>query len=255
MTDETTSEESAKSAETVRRAVCSRCGGLRNCEIRGQYADLSTDGLFWGETIWYTLQCRGCDHVFVQTVSTNSEAFDLSDASDGSTECTYYEDIAYWPALSKRQRPDWMTEYSVDADNAAALHLALRELYGALNNDLNMLAAIGVRTCFDIASELLGVEPNLTFVEKLDALVGAKHIQPLDRERLDTAIEAGHASAHRGWRPQASDLDTMANILEDFVFNTFVQPYRRKKLNEKAASVRKTVPPKPPKSPKGVKTK
>jgi hypothetical protein len=108
-----------------------------------------------------------------------------------------------------------------------------------------MLAAIGIRTCFDIASELLKVDPALSFAEKLDALVDAKHIRQLDRQRLETAVEVGNATAHRGWKPKAGDLDTMATVLEDFVFDAFVQPHRRKTLDEAAAKVRGTVPPKP----------
>jgi hypothetical protein len=67
----------------------------------------------------------------------------------------------------------------------------------------------------------------------------------LDRQRLETAVEVGNATAHRGWKPTAGDLDTMATVLEDFVFDAFVQPHRRKTLDEEAAKVRGTVPPKP----------
>jgi Domain of unknown function (DUF4145) len=138
-----------------------------------------------------------------------------------------------------------MSEYGIDADGVDGLDSALRELYGVLNNDLSMLAAIGIRTCFDIASELLKVDPALTFAEKLDALVDAKHIRQLDRQRLETAVEVGNATVHRGWKPKAGDLDKMATVLEDFVFDAFVQPHRRKRLDEEAAKVRGTVPPKP----------
>ena len=183
--------------------------------------------------------------MFVQTVSTNSEDMDQWHEQDGSTGASCTETVKYWPALSKRQRPEWMTEYGIHADDVDGLDSALRELYGALNNDLSMLAAIGIRTCFDIASELLKVDPALTFAGKLDALVDAKHIRQMDRKRLEAAVEVGNATAHRGWKPTASDLDTMATVLEDFLFDAFVQPHRRKTLDEEAAKVRETVPPKP----------
>ena len=247
MTDEAPAGGHATTAETVRKAECSQCGGPRNCEVRGRYDDRydDEDSGFWGNTTWYILECRGCEHVFVQTVSINSEDMDQWYEPDGSTGGRYNEKLRYWPALSKRPRPEWMGDYGIDADDVDGLDGALLELYGALNNDLSMLAAIGIRTCFDIASELLKVDPALTFAEKLDALVEAKHIRQLDRQRLETAVEVGNATAHRGWRPEADDLDTMVTVLEDFVLDAFVQPHRRKTLDEKAAKVRGTMPPKP----------
>ncbi len=229
-------------AETVRKAECSRCGGLRNCEIRGRHNkhESSEDGEFWGNTTWYILECRGCEHVFAQTISTNSEDTEQWDGPNGP-EGGHIETIQYWPALSKRPRPEWMSAYGI-TEGVYGLDDSLLELYGALDSGLNMLAAIGIRTCFDVASELLGIEPALTFAEKLDALVEAKHIRLVDRSRLETAVEAGNATTHRGWKPKASDLDAMATVLEDFVFGAFVQPHQRRILDAKAAKVRISVP-------------
>lgn len=254
MTDEASPEKPAKPVETVRKAECSQCNGPRYCEIRGRYDDRydDDDSGFWGNTTWYILECRGCEYVFVQTVGINSEDIDQWCEPDGSTGGCPNETLNYWPALSKRRRPEWMSEYGIHADDVDGLDSALRELYGALDNDLSMLAAIGIRTCFDIASELLKIDPALTFAEKLNALVDAKHIRQLDRQRLETAVEVGNATAHRGWKPTTSDLDTMATVLEEFVFDAFVQPHRRKTLDEEAAKVRGTVPPKPIKKKKVV---
>ena len=136
----------AKDKKTPRKAECSQCGGLRNCDIVGQHDERVGDDDFQWHTAWYLLQCRGCHHVFVQTVSTNSEDYENDYGPDGETLTEYNETVKYWPALSKRKRPEWMSEAGIDADNVAALDEALAELYGALNNDLNMLAAIGIRT-------------------------------------------------------------------------------------------------------------
>lgn len=245
-----------KPVNLMRKAECSECRGLRNCDIRGRY-DVKYDdagGHVWGNTAWYILECRGCEHVFIQTASTSSEDVDQWYEEDGSSGSLYNETLKYWPALSKRSYPDWMTEHGIEAGDADALDSALLELYIALNNDLSIFSAIGIRTCFDIASELLKVDPGFTFAEKLDALVDGKHIREADRPRLDTAIEAGNATAHRGWKPQAADLETMMKVLEDFIFDAFVQPHRRKKLDDNAAKVRVTVPPRPPRRTKTVKS-
>jgi hypothetical protein len=196
------------------------------------------------------LKCRGCEYVFVQTVSTNSAEYYNSYAEDGSTETTHIESFKYWPALSKRKKPVWMSDSGIDAEDVGALSVAMLELYGALENDLRMLAAIGIRTAYDIASALLGIDPNLTFEEKLDAVVSLGRIGILDKDRLETMVDAGSASVHRGWRPSPSDLNTMMDVLEHFIQESFVAPARKKQLDAEAAKVKKTVPPKPPRTKK-----
>lgn len=183
--------------------------------------------------------------MFVQTVSINSEDTDQWYEPDGSTGGEFRETLEYLPPLSKRPHPPWMGMHDLGERRFDGLNSALSELYGALDGGLYMLAGIGIRTCFDIASALLAVDPSLPFAKKLDALVAAKHIRELDRQRLETAVEVGNATAHRGWKPKADDLDTMATVLEDFISEAFVQPHRRKKLDKQAAKVRGTVPRKP----------
>ena len=235
---------------TIRKAECSKCGGTRNCDIRGEHTDGYSDKHSWGQTVWYILECRGCENVFVETVATNSEDYSFDYAYDGSDDAIMIMDetVRYWPSLSQRKKPEWMSENGIDAQNVDALDAALIELYGALDTDLRMLAAIGIRTAYDIASELLGIEPTLGFAEKLDALVEGNHIGPLDKDRLETMVDAGSASVHRGWRPEPADLKTMMDVLEHFIHEAFVAPARRKKLNEEAAKVKGTVPPKPPRT-------
>jgi hypothetical protein len=182
----------------VKKAECAQCGGLRNCDIVGKHDQRGGEEYFQWHKAWYLLQCRGCEHVFVQTVSTNSEDYDCDYGPDGETVTEYIETIRYWPAQSRRKRPGWMSETGIDAPNVDALDRALNELYGALNNDLHMLAAIGLRTSFDVAAELLSIEPDQPFKSKLEKLVASGHIGKVDQSRLEVLVEAGSASAPVG---------------------------------------------------------
>lgn len=226
----------------MKKAGCSECGGERNCDILGDYDDRDSDGDMSWSTHWHLLRCRGCEHVFVQTVSTNSEDIDYYYEEDGSTGGHYCETIAYWPALSTRSSPVWLNQISIPGKDCSLLNTYLNELYGALNSDLNTLSAIGIRTSFDMAAELLGVEESRTFKQKLEALVASNHIGALGLERLETLIEAGNASAHRGWRPKAEDLEIMMEVLEHFIHDAFVAPEKMKRLDAKAATVKGKVP-------------
>jgi hypothetical protein len=234
----------------IRKAECSQCGGVRNCDVRGEHSESYNDDHTWANTKWYILQCRGCEHTFIQTVGTNSEDLDYYEKNDGSVETSALETIKYWPALSERNKPEWLSMLGIYTENDAGLDEAMLELYGALDGDLRMLAAIGIRTAYDIASEILGIDPELPFTGKLNALVNSGRIGIVDKDRIETIVDAGSASAHRGWRPKPSDLNTMMDVLEHFIQESFVAPARRKKLDEDAAKMKKTVPPRSPKKKK-----
>lgn len=226
----------------IKKAECSACGGVRNCDVLGHFEQRGGDDYIDWCTDWYILKCAGCEYAFVQTVSTNSEEYDnyYDEAGDPVTE--YVETIRYWPARSKRPQPEWLGLVTVEGADASTLMSALAELYTALNNDLFMLAGIGIRTSFDAASELLGIDPEKTFREKLNALVEGGHIGKFDLARLEALVDAGSASAHRGWKPTAEDLDTMMELLEHFLHEAFVTPERRRRLDAKAAAVKGKVP-------------
>ncbi len=146
-----------------------------------------------------------------------------------------YHQVEYWPAPSKRKQPTWSFELKgVDRD----LNSLFDDIYVALNNDLRVLSAIGIRTVFDRASELLGVDPTLTFPKKLAELVKLGKIGESERNTLDILTDAGSAAAHRGWKPKPKELDTMMSIIEAFLYRAFV-------LDEEAKILKKTVPEKP----------
>uniref|UniRef100_UPI0035CC8624 DUF4145 domain-containing protein n=1 Tax=uncultured Sphingomonas sp. TaxID=158754 RepID=UPI0035CC8624 len=194
---------------------------------------------------WRILKCRGCDHVFVQTVYTDSESYNHYHDEYGDEQIDYDETINYWPALLKRAKPFWLNHISGKRGERVALKDALTALYGALDSDLRALAAIGIRTCFDVAAELLDIDTNLTFARKLDELVQAGHIAALDRSRLEALVDAGSASAHRGWRPSAEDVETMTDALEHFIHSAFVAPEEKKALDAKVAALKGNVPKRP----------
>jgi hypothetical protein len=234
---------------TAMKVMCAICAGIRNCEIRG-HADESWDdagGMVWGRTSWYILQCRGCDHMFCHTVKIFSEEYDHEwDPATQQDVVVYDETVAYWPAIFKRKQPNWFSPMGFAGDKDNVLHGAMQELYVALENDLTRLAAAGVRTAFDIASELLEVDTRLTFKQKLDALVATNRISSLDRDSLETLTEAGSASIHRGWLPDATNLSTMVDLLEHFIHSAFVAPALKRKLDEKTAKLKETVPARQP---------
>ena len=88
MTDE------ANTDVQVRKAFCSNCGGERNCEVRGRHLQRGGDDDFQWHKDWYILECRGCEHVFALTVSSNSEEYRNDYGPDGETLTDYIDATA-----------------------------------------------------------------------------------------------------------------------------------------------------------------
>ncbi|WP_400765478.1 DUF4145 domain-containing protein [Methylosinus sporium] len=232
--------------ESIEKAYCSACKGERNCDVVGSHR-VSWDGHhIWGHTDWRILRCRGCDEVFCQTVSICSDDIDFGHDEEGHQIATYIETKKYWPAPSKRKKPDWLDELQCIKVASERLVSPLNELYGALDADLPMLAGIAVRSCFEVVAEILGIESELTFQDKLKTLVAQEKLGASAETAISTAIEAGHAATHRGWTPEPDDLNTLVEILEAFIRDTLIEPARRLELHERAANLRERVPPKPP---------
>ncbi len=233
---------SEDSRPVVRKAECSECRGIRNCDIKGEHSTSYNEHTFWGRTTWYILQCRGCDHVFCQQVKVNSENIDQHYDEDGQEIEEYIEQHEYWPALTSRSLPSWIPELDDKLPGMDDLTTALQEVYAALDRDSRILPMTGTRIAFDIAATLLEVDGDLTFTEKLDNLVGKGLLGTVDVDRMHTLIEAGNASTHRGWRPTKENLNIVVDILEHFLERAFIDPAKIKKLDKKASVMRGKVP-------------
>jgi hypothetical protein len=116
------------------------------------------------------------------------------------------------------------------------LFALLEELYGALNNEYMVLAAIGVRTTFDIATESLGFDSSLSFAGKLSQVQSQGHVGPQEKEALEVLVEAGSAAAHRAWKPTHDQLAAMMDALESFLQRAFL-------TNRKMRALKGAVPP------------
>src|SRR5258707_3203307 len=149
-------------------------------------------------------------------------------------------ETTYWPAPVERKPPKWIESIEFADQTLGRL---LTEMYAALNNDLRVLAAIGARTAFDRSSELLGVDASLQFRQKLEDLVKLGKVGTDEQETLRVLVDAGSAAAHRGWRPKAAELNTMMDVIEAFLYRSFIVGDGIKKLKA-------SVPAKPPKAPR-----
>jgi len=214
----------AEEGEKRIKGPCPDCAGERNAMIvaeHRQHIDDGTEDSPWCGSICHRiLQCRGCDTVYVQR-----ELWFSVDPDETS--------VVYWPSPTVRSEPKWLPQLADDQ-----LRTLMSDVYTAVNNDLRSLAAIGIRTAFDLSSELLGVDSSLSFAKKLTELEASGKIGKDEREILNTLIDAGSAAAHRGWNPTLDQLNTMLNTIENYLYRSFI-------LGHEATRLKSGVPPRP----------
>jgi hypothetical protein len=214
----------------VIEAYCPGCGGMRNAYVRAEHVagGSDEDGVTsWSDT-GMILQCCGCSRIFFRRDFWFSE-WDTEGEHPvtGEPRTERGVETTYYPAPTTRKPPEWVgTIEEADRD----LGKLLSEMYIALNNDLRVLAAIGARTVFDRSSELLGVDPKLSFARKLQELLNQGKVSQDEHFTLDVLVNAGSAAAHRGWRPKPEELNTMMDVVEALLHRSFILDDGIKKL-------------------------
>lgn len=212
------------------KAHCPKCGPDRWATVHGEFIHREYDEMevVWAETTYRLLQCPACEAVYYQSDEIFSEHYDhYNHAVTGEEVLEYHHTIKHYPSPARRERPKWLQQLvSLDFE----FYELLEDIYAALDNEIGRLAAIGIRTAFDKASELLKIDPAKTFKAKLDELVATGKIGADERDILDALTDAGGAAAHRGWKPSSEELDTMMSSIENFVYRTFILGEAAKKL-------------------------
>ena len=222
--------------EAIVNGHCPKCGPNRRADVVGEHEVRWEDDEtgVWGHFTYRILRCRGCYDVYFQRIEVFSEDIDYrQNPRTGEPQMRLSEKINYWPAPSKRDQPTWSSKLDGKDRDLASL---FDDIYVALNNDLRILAAVGVRTAFDRASELLGIDPAKTFQEKLGDLASENRISSDEKDAIEVLTDAGSAAAHRGWKPKLSELNNMMSILESFLHRSFI-------IGDDAKSLKESVPP------------
>ncbi len=107
------------------------------------------------------------------------------------------------------------------ADLPTNIREMLLEVRYALKKELNALSSMGLRSVIDmICTDQVGDIGG--FSQKLQKLEHEKLITPKNRQIIETALEVGHASVHRGYFPPAKDLQAVMDIVDHFVRELYV---------------------------------
>ncbi len=152
--------------------------------------------------IWTLSRCRGCEKVNFKHIIRNSP--------DRETDRVFH-----LPHKPIRQVPNWVIKIPMKYVGI------LQEIYISVNEKLFTLSLTGIRTLLDIyIVDKIGDVG--TFKQKLDKLVAEGIITSSKAKVLEAAIDAGNASAHRGYRPDQETLFQILDIMENLLHSEIV---------------------------------
>lgn len=226
-----TMSEPEKIIET--KAHCNTCGGSRTHKVLySEESRWDDQGICGGET-YDLVKCCGCGSLKLRLDEWCSE--------DSEPDGTLMPRVSYYPPAVFRPKPKWfydlMLEVAWDDGN---IHDLLSEIYVALQNDQRALAAMGIRALLEkVMVEKCG--DNGSFWENVKQFENHGYVSRIQRERMETILEAGHAAIHRLYKPTKDDLVTLVDIAESLVESIYIHGSKIEKLKN-------GIPPRAPKA-------
>ena len=196
---------------------CSECKHKTNHDVLNNLPnhDKGEDIFYNGEHVawigmyrWHRLvQCKGCKTVSLLT----SELF--SDNLGEEDPITYR-----YPADKYFTEPKW-----IDNLPEQALGNILKEVYIALQYRCFALASSGIRTVLDTVF-IHQVGDIGSFETKVNAMIEQKLLAERQKNTIMTVIDAGSASAHRGFIPNEDLLGKALRITETLLEVIYIHP-------------------------------
>ncbi|MHA3787218.1 DUF4145 domain-containing protein [Flavobacterium hauense] len=152
--------------------------------------------------LWLVSKCLGCEKINFKHISRQSP--------DKSGDVVFY-----FPRKPIREIPYWVRKLPVK-------YLEIvHEIYVCVNEGLHILAVTGIRTLLDIF--IVGKVGDVgSFKQKLNRLVGQGVITSGKANVLEALIEAGNASAHRGYKTDKETLFEILDIVENLLQSEIV---------------------------------
>lgn len=217
------------------KAHCNVCGGERNHKVLC-YEDSSwkdPEHSISSDEKHEMLKCSGCGSIKLRHREWCSEDCDEHGRIVPRTR--------YYPPAVFRPKPRWfydlLLEVNLEEGNP---HELLGEIYIALQNDQRALAAMGIRALLEtVMIEKVGDQGS--FSGNLKTFEGSGYVSHIQRERLETILEAGHAAMHRLYKPSNEDLITLVDIAESIVESIYIH-------GSKVDRLKKGIPPRMPKT-------
>ncbi len=147
--------------------------------------------------------------------------------------------VRSWPKWLRLDPDPFMRLFNGETTNGPeSVCEIMDEVYRALHHNSRRLVAMGTRAALEhVMIDKVGDVGG--FRDKLDQMEKEGHLSKHQRMDLDTILEAGHATIHRGWEPTDEQISIVLDITERLIESAYIH-------NERAARLAQAVPPRPP---------
>ncbi|ACH37446.1 hypothetical protein Gbem_0417 [Citrifermentans bemidjiense Bem] len=210
--------------------VCRACDNQcfhRPASNGKSFGKRSGTGSEWHYKTYEVLQCEHCENVVLCIHHWTNPGPMIGDSYITKTE--FFPPKQFW------KKPLWFPKLS------KAYQKIFSEVYSALDSSLFILAATGIRTALDkVMVEKIGDIGR--FETKVDRLVEKEIITPADKELLMAVVNAGSASAHRGYSPTIKATTHMMEITEHIFYKLCFEQNKTADLLSKARTLRRATP-------------
>lgn len=195
--------------ETVNEP-CSNCISITQQNVRYSFEQaLDEFGDF--VEVYKLLECAGCHSICLA-----KHSFQLHE----------YFETRYYPPPLKRKKPLWRSELPI----CGAL---FDEVYEAVRGGQYQLAAMGVRALLEqVMISKVGDQGN--FKKHVDAFFKQGHISLHQRDQIDKILTVGHASTHRRFKPNESELFIALDIIENILSTIYIHGAAASEMAERA---------------------
>jgi hypothetical protein len=214
-------------------AHCNECGDRRRHELlhmaQSQWEEeIDHDFTISGRDVYEMLRCCGCEHICLRHRMWFSEAWPEEEPEE-----------RYYPPVVSRRKPDWLNKFR----RPNFILEILEEIYEALHANSRRLAGMGTRSLVEhIMVDKVG--DHGCFSKTINSFCEEGYITSIQKDRLATVLDLGHASVHREFKPEPEDLRTALDIVESLIADIYVHPDRAKRLAERVPGRKKLLPTK-----------
>ena len=209
---------------------CNTCGGIRTHEVLYSQVfkwQILENGTAGGDH-YEVLKCGGCGGVKFRHSEWCTEDCD----ENGKV----VPRISYYPPAIFRKKPEWLNDLMPEVGfDEGSIYDLLSEIYVALQSDQRALAAMGIRALLE-SIMIEKVRDQGRFADNLLKFEKDGYVSRIQRERLDTILEAGHAAIHRLYRPSEEDLLTLVDIAESIVESLYIHGSKVERLKTRIPS-------------------
>ena len=216
----------------IETIYCQNCGPGTNHDVIGYAYRFEPDPYMDEYSDHHThemLRCRGCNKVMMlhrlEKENGDSSTFYYV---DGIHDEIYFTKVSY-----RRKRPRW-------SGVPLAIDSLISEIYLALENGLFTLATMAIRSVLEnVMKDKVGDRPFKVLVDEFQK---AGYLSTRQALSLDSIIEAGHATIHRGWKPSREDVDIILDITESVVQMVYLHEDRARALDQRVPRRGKPTP-------------